>query len=161
MVLHPKMNMSTSRALGSLRSVFPFRLPVLVLFLNIRLTRLNASMRELLTDLDNAGKMLVRRDLELTRANVRLEELDQIKSEFVSIAAHQLRTPLTGIRWSYQAILEEGQGNLQPEQRKLLESGLSTTLRMVDLVNDLLSVARIEEGKFGILLKKQALTPLL
>jgi len=159
-----------SRALAGERQMMFFAAAAIALGLaflsiilrsNIRLTRLNASMRELLTDLDNAGKMLVRRDLELTRANVRLEELDQIKSEFVSIAAHQLRTPLTGIRWSYQAILEEGQGNLQPEQRKLLESGLSTTLRMVDLVNDLLSVARIEEGKFGILLKKQALTPLL
>lgn len=128
---------------------------------NIRLTRLNASMRELLTDLDNAGKMLVRRDLELTRANARLEELDQVKSEFVSIAAHQLRTPLTGIRWSYQAMLGEENVGLKPEHRKLLETGLGATLRMVDLVNDLLSVARIEEGKFGIRLKRQPLVPIL
>lgn len=121
----------------------------------------NISLHELLQEMDGVGKILVRRDLELTRANARLEELDQIKSEFVSIAAHQLRTPLTGIRWSYQTILDEENGGLNPEQRRLLESGLSTTLRMVDLVNDLLSVARIEEGKFGIRLKKQPLTPML
>ncbi len=159
-----------SRALAGERQMMFFAAAAIALGLiflsiilrsNIRLTRLNAYMRELLTDLDNAGKMLVRRDLELTRANARLEELDRIKSEFVSIAAHQLRTPLTGIRWSYQAILEEGQGSFQPEQRKLLENGLSTTLRMVDLVNDLLSVARIEEGKFGIILRKQSLIPVL
>lgn len=121
----------------------------------------NNALRELLVDLENAGKMLVRRDLELTRANARLEELDQLKSEFVSIAAHQLRTPLTGVRWSYQTMLDEESGALTPEQRRLLESGFGATLRMVDLVNDLLNVARIEEGRFGIHLKKQPIAPLL
>lgn len=134
---------------------------VIILAANIRLTHLNASMRELLVDLENAGKMLVRRDLELTRANARLEELDAIKTEFVSIAAHQLRTPLTGIRWSYQTLLDGDTGAVSQEQRRLLESGLGATLRMVDLVNDLLSVARIEEGKFGIRLRKQPMAPLL
>lgn len=159
-----------SRALAGERQMMFFAAGAIVLGLvilaiilraNVRLTRLNASMRELLMDLDNAGKMLVRRDLELTRANARLEDLDHVKSEFVSIAAHQLRTPLTGIRWSYQAVLGEEHENLKPEQRKLLESGLGATLRMIDLVNDLLSVARIEEGKFGIRLKKQPFMPLL
>lgn len=134
---------------------------VVILGANVRLTHLNASMRELLVDLENAGKMLVRRDLDLTRANARLEELDQIKTEFVSIAAHQLRTPLTGIRWSYQTLLDGDTGPVNQGQRRLLESGLGATLRMVDLVNDLLSVARIEEGKFGIRLHKQSIVPLL
>ncbi len=134
---------------------------VIILGANVRLTHLNTSMRELLADLENAGKMLVRRDLDLTRANARLEELDQIKTEFVSIAAHQLRTPLTGIRWSYQTLLDGDTGPVNPGQRRLLESGLGATLRMVDLVNDLLSVARIEEGKFGIHLRKQSIVPLL
>jgi len=121
----------------------------------------NVSLRELLKENYEVGKMLVRRDLELTRANARLEELDAIKTEFVSIAAHQLRTPLTGVRWSYQTLLDGESGALNQEQRRLLESGLGATLRMVDLVNDLLSVARIEEGKFGIQLRKQSLAPLL
>lgn len=160
-----------------------------IMFTNIRLTRLNAMLeernqesvvsakilvrrdremvetnarlRELLTELESVGKMLVRRDLELSRANTRLEELDQIKSEFVSIAAHQLRTPLTGIRWSYQTILDRDGAMLTTEQRRLLESGLGASLRMIDLVNDLLSVARIEEGRFGIRLRKQPITPLI
>ena len=121
----------------------------------------NAKLRDLLAELESVGKMLVRRDLELSRANVRLEELDAIKSEFVSIAAHQLRTPLTGIRWSYQTILDRDGAMLTLEQRRLLESGLGATLRMIDLVNDLLSVARIEEGRFGIRLRKQSIVPLL
>lgn len=116
---------------------------------DLELTRANTAMQGFLIELDSVGKMLVRRDLELTQANARLEELDQVKSEFVTIAAHQLRTPLTGIRWSYQAMLEEPSGALTSEQRKILEGGLSASLRMIDLVNDLLSVARIEEGRFG------------
>ena len=121
----------------------------------------NASLRGLLKENYEVGKMMVRRDLDLTRANARLEELDTIKTEFVSIAAHQLRTPLTGVRWSYQTLLDGESGAMNQEQRRLLESGLGATLRMVDLVNDLLSVARIEEGKFGIHLLKQPLMPLL
>lgn len=121
----------------------------------------NASLRELLREMEVVGKILVRRDLELTRANARLEELDTVKSEFVSIAAHQLRTPLTGIRWSYQTILDRDAASLTRDQRRLLESGLGAAMRMIDLVNDLLSVARIEEGRFGIRLRKQSITPLL
>lgn len=121
----------------------------------------NERLEDLLYELESVGKMLVRRDLELSRANTRLEELDAIKSEFVSIAAHQLRTPLTGIRWSYQTILDRDATALTPDQRRLLESGLGATLRMIDLVNDLLSVARIEEGRFGIRLRKQPITPVL
>ena len=121
----------------------------------------NNRLRELLLELESVGKMLVRRDLELTRANARLEDLDQVKSEFVSIAAHQLRTPLTGIRWSYQTLLDRDGAVLTQDQRRLLESGLGASLRMIDLVNDLLSVARIEEGRFGVRLRRQSLTPLL
>ncbi len=121
----------------------------------------NTRLRELLMELEEVGKMLVRRDLELTRANARLEELDKMKSEFVSIAAHQLRTPLTGIRWSYQTLLDRDSGALAPAERRLLQSGLGATLRMIELVNDLLSVARIEEGRFGIHLRKQSILPVL
>ncbi len=121
----------------------------------------NTRLREILGENYESAKMLVRRDLELSSANMRLEELDAIKSEFVSVAAHQLRTPLTGIRWSYQTLLDRDGAVLTQGQRRLLESGLGATLRMIDLVNDLLSVARIEEGKFGIRLRKQAITPLI
>lgn len=100
-------------------------------------------------EFDEVAKVLVRRDLELTEANIRLQELDMIKSEFVSVAAHQLRTPLSGIRWSLHALLDEEEGKLNAEQRKLAKNTLAATLRMVALINDLLTIARIEEGKFG------------
>ncbi len=75
--------------------------------------------------------------------------VSQLKSEFVSIAAHQLRTPLSGIKWTLKLLLEGDAGALTPEQSELLKKGYETNERMIRLVNDLLNASRIEEGKFG------------
>ena len=74
--------------------------------------------------------------------------LDRMKSEFVSVAAHQLRTPLTGIKWALSSLREEEE-RMSGEQRKILFDALLAADRLVELINDLLSVARIEEGRFG------------
>ncbi|HEY4488242.1 MAG TPA: ATP-binding protein [Candidatus Paceibacterota bacterium] len=87
--------------------------------------------------------------------------MDRTKREFVSIAAHQLRTPLTGMSWTVEALLSEAKGTLNVAQKELVERGLDAIKRMVDLVNDLLDVSRIEEGRFGIKPEVQPLAPLL
>ena len=76
-----------------------FGLQFLVLYKEImsRLTEANA-LQKALQSQEYAAKMLVRRDLELSRANEKLRELDAVKSNFISVAAHQLRTPLTSIK---------------------------------------------------------------
>ena len=122
---------------------------------NYRLARFNEKLNELLKENYEVGKILVRRDIELTEANTRLSGLDINKSEFVSVAAHQLRTPITGIRWSFNALLEKELGEINSEQQKILEDGLKSSVRMIDLINGLLNVARIEEGRFGLRFKKQ------
>src|SRR3989338_9815092 len=76
--------------------------------------------------------------------------MERTKREFVSIAAHQLRTPLTGMSWTVEALLSETKGVLNAAQKELVQRGLGAIRHMVDLVNDLLNVTRIEEGKFGI-----------
>ncbi|MDP2664539.1 MAG: HAMP domain-containing sensor histidine kinase [bacterium] len=121
----------------------------------------NARLKELLQEQDTTAKILVRRDLELTRANERLRDLDEIKSQFVSVAAHQLRTPLTGIKWTLNALLEEGLGRLNREQRKFAKDAYESTLRLIDLINDLLDASRLEEGRFGFKKKRQAFVPLV
>ncbi|MEK7085086.1 MAG: HAMP domain-containing sensor histidine kinase [Patescibacteria group bacterium] len=122
----------------------------------------NEELRQRNKESDETAKILIRRDLELTEANARLQELDAIKSEFVSVAAHQLRTPLTGIRWSYTMLLEKGAGgSLNPEQRKIAEEGLGATMRAIELVNNLLDTARIEEGRFGFNLRLRSLAPVI
>lgn len=75
--------------------------------------------------------------------------LARIKSEFVTIAAHQLRTPLSAIKWTLKLLLDGDAGALNKEQTSFLERGYDTNERMIKLVNDLLSAARIEEGRFG------------
>ena len=85
--------------------------------------------------------------LELTKANAELRELDQRKSEFLSIAAHQLRTPLSAIKWTLSLLIDEDSENITPEQRSLLLKGYESNERMINLINEMLVVTRIESGK--------------
>lgn len=99
-------------------------------------------------------------NVKIVRDVTRERLLDKMKSEFVSVAAHQLRTPLTGIKWALSSLAEEASG-FTGEQKKILSDAFSATNRLVELINDLLNVARIEEGRFGFNPKPQPLIPLL
>ncbi len=74
--------------------------------------------------------------------------IEKLKSQFVSVAAHQLRTPLSIIKWSLSMVLEGEMGKMPEEQRETLARASETNERMIRLINDLLNVARIEEGRF-------------
>ncbi len=81
----------------------------------------------------------------------REKRIERIKSEFVSVAAHQLRTPLSGIKWTLGMFLEESsekKEKLDEEEKYLIEKAYESNERMVSLVNDLLNVSRIEEGRY-------------
>jgi signal transduction histidine kinase len=73
-------------------------------------------------------------------------ELLKSKTEFITVAAHQLRTPLTAINWALES-LETSQ--LNPQQKELADTGFLATKKMLKTVNDLLDVSKIEEGRFG------------
>jgi signal transduction histidine kinase len=84
--------------------------------------------------------------MELEKANVRLKTLDKQKSEFVSIASHQLRSPLTSIR-GYASMLSEGSFGSIPEKAKEPLQRIETSAkRMALAVEDYLNVSRIESG---------------
>jgi signal transduction histidine kinase len=84
---------------------------------------------------------------ELKVANIQLKKLDQAKSEFISIASHQLRTPLTVIK-GYLSMID--QGDFGPVSEKItgpLDKVSKSTARIIGLVEDLLNISRIESGR--------------
>lgn len=83
----------------------------------------------------------------LAVANERLKELDTAKSEFISIASHQLRTPLTAIRGYISLVLEGSYGKVTPSVQEVLNKVYLVNNRMGQLVEDLLSISRIESGR--------------
>ena len=87
--------------------------------------------------------------------------MEKTKREFVSIAAHQLRTPLTGLSWISEVLLSNAKGTLNAAQKELVEKSVGAVNRMVELVNDLLDVSRIEEGRFGVRPSRQPIYPML
>ena len=103
-------------------------------------------MRAMIADLNNSTKLLIQRDLELTRANEKLRELDKMKSEFVSLATHQLRTPLSGVRWSLSMLINGEIGELTPEQKLYMMKTYESNNRMILLINDMLQADRVESG---------------
>lgn len=68
------------------------------------------------------------------------------KSEFIEVAAHQLRTPLTSMNWIFESLAKEA---MSPEQKEMVSMGVLATGNILKTVNDLLDVSQIEEGRYG------------
>lgn len=76
-----------------------------------------------------------------------LRELDQMKSNFLSVAAHQLRTPLGSMRWNMEVLIDDGFGKLPKPAKEAVEQVYENTHRLITLVNDLLGVVRIDQKR--------------
>lgn len=87
---------------------------------------------------------------ELRASNKKLLDMDATKDEFVSMASHQLRTPLTSVKGYISMVLEGDAGKISPSQRQLLEEAYTSSERMVHLIGDFLNVSRLQTGKFMI-----------
>jgi signal transduction histidine kinase len=93
------------------------------------------------SDVADHGKLLLYRDITRER------RVDAVKSEFMSLASHQLRTPLTSIRWALGRLEKSLGRSAAPEQVRLLESGLTSSRRMAHTIDTMLVISRIEAGK--------------
>jgi signal transduction histidine kinase len=87
---------------------------------------------------------------KLRRTNDKLKLLDETKDDFISMASHQLRTPLTSVKGYVSMVLDGDAGKINGMQRKLLNQSFISAQRMVYLISDLLNVSRLRTGKFLI-----------
>lgn len=76
-----------------------------------------------------------------------LRELDKLKSEFVSVATHQLRSPLSVVRLAVETVLNGEVGQINDKQKNFLDQAYRSNERMIQLVDDLLDISRLEAGK--------------
>ena len=90
------------------------------------------------------GAIVVFRDI------TRELEVEQMKRELVSIATHELRTPITGIKGYLDMIMQGDMGEVNPDVKETIEEVVKINQRLADLVDDLLNVGRIEEGRIEI-----------
>ncbi len=102
--------------------------------------RFNITLRE---EVDRATR-------QLRVANTKLEELDKLKDDFVSVASHELRTPMTAIRSYSWMALNRSDIPLSEKMKKYLSRTLISTERLINLVNEMLNISRIESGRVEI-----------
>jgi NtrC-family two-component system sensor histidine kinase KinB len=87
--------------------------------------------------------------------------LERLKKEFIALAAHQLRTPISAVQWGVSKILEEKMGPLNQTQKSYLEEILQTIQRLVKIIDDLLHTTKIEEGRILEKTKKFSLEAII
>lgn len=108
-------------------------------------------------EMQELGEALNEMIARLQAAQEKEKQADRLKTEFLSLASHQLRTPLVKVKWALQALLDGDGGNLGPKQQELLGKTYDSNESMLSLITDLLDVTKIEEGKY---LSKLALAQL-
>lgn len=84
---------------------------------------------------------------ELIETNHKLEKLERLKSEFISIVSHELRTPLTSIKNSLDILMSGRCGEITPAADKFLSMAMRNVQRLSGIINDLLDLSKIEAGK--------------
>jgi signal transduction histidine kinase len=109
-----------------------------------------AEISSLEVELAETNKGVVALYAELDEKNGQLREASELKSRFLSYLSHEFRTPLGSIRSIGRILLDELDGPLLPEQRKQLEFIQSSSLELMDMVNDLLDLARVEAGRITV-----------
>ncbi len=97
---------------------------------------------------------------ELAQANLRLRQLDQLKSDFVALVSHELRAPLTALNGGLEVALQAAD-TLPPPARRILEAMVGESRRLTQLVQNILDVSRLEAGRLTLNRGPVAVAPLL
>jgi len=108
-------------------------------------------------DRENRPLKMIGVNRDITKEKI----LDQEKTEFVSLASHQLRTPLTAIGWYTELLLKDTHKRLNAEQKKYLQEVATGNRRMIELVSALLNISRLEMGTVMIEPKETNISPII
>lgn len=102
---------------------------------------------------DQKTAELRRANLDLKISNEKLEELDKLKDEFLSIASHELRTPMTIIK-GYVDFLRQGDvGSVNTKQKEYLDKIFGSTEKLIKMTNNMLDIKKMESGNFSVCLE--------
>lgn len=93
---------------------------------------------------EDVNRKLYAKDLELKLMRQELETLEEAKSKFISVTAHQMRTPLSAIKWTFNMLIDGQLGEINEEQKKFIQQGSESADRMIGIVNSLLQVDNID-----------------
>ncbi len=107
------------------------------------------------------GYLLIRSVFKEMKLREETEKISQAKTEFISIASHQLRTPLSAIKGYLSMILEGSYGTLPEKVKEKMEKVFQSNERLIKLVNDILSVSKIEVGEMEMSLEKEDLREII
>lgn len=91
----------------------------------------------------------------------RTREIDQLKNKFIQIVSHQLRTPLSVIRWNLDTLLQRERGELKASQEEVLRGTYAATEEIISRIDDLIVAIDIEEGRFRLSREKTDLIELI
>lgn len=115
----------------------------------------------LLKKLGKQNEELKINNSRLTDEERKFKELEKTKADFVTTVAHQLRTPLTKIKWSLHAMMGGDSGKINVEQKKILEKGEEANNMMIELVNDLMNIDKTSDTYMGYNFENVPLSGLL
>lgn len=132
---------------------------------NKKLKKENSSyklqLKDLLSEKDYLRGQLFEEEKKIKQLRENDQHVDQIKDDFVSIASHELRTPMAAIRSYAWMALHKSDIHLSEKVEKYLVRILISTERLINLVNDLLNLSRVESGKIDINLEELDLIPII
>jgi len=120
-----------------------------------------AELEQKSLELADANASLEEKGQELAGTNVRLEEMSRHKSQFLANMSHELRTPLNSIIGYTKLMLDGLEGDINEEQQKDLHTVYTNSKHLLELINDLLDLSRIEAGKIVLSYKTFTISELL
>ncbi len=115
--------------------------------LSMQILEYNQTLRE---EVERQTLQINEQKIKLEESYKKLEALDHEKDVFMNMAAHELRTPMTIIRWYADILLDGGSGAINEAQKKLVENMYKSSESLIALVNDLLDLSRIDAGKMEL-----------